>query len=225
MAVASNFIAPMTAIAERFEEESGHRVVLASGSSGRFVAQIRNGAAFQVFLSADQERVSALVASGHAIAESRFTYATGALVLWSADAEREISGAEALSDGSFRRLALANPVLAPYGRAALEVLASLSLTEQTRPSWVQGENIAQAYQFVDTGNAELGFVSASQVTANGVISRGSGWLIPQSLHSPIQQDAALLQRAANCIACRELLVYLQGDVSRQIMAAAGYYQD
>jgi molybdate transport system substrate-binding protein len=222
VAVAANFIQPMTDIAALFEAESGHDVSLASGSSGRFVAQIRNGAPFQIFLSADQERVTALVNSGDAIAETQFTYATGALVLWTARDDVEVDGSEVLTSLERGYLALANPQLAPYGRAAMEVLDSLSLTEQTRPRWVQGENIAQTYQFVETGNAEFGFVAASQIAAAGSISRGSGWLVPQELHSPIHQDAVLLSRAADCGACRQLLDFLRSEASQKIITAAGY---
>jgi len=225
VAVASNFIEPMTEIAARFSEETGHQVNLASGASGRFVAQIRNGAPFQIFLSADQDRVSALIDSGHALAASRYTYATGALVLWSANAQRDITGLDALTDLDYRRLALANPALAPYGRAAVEVMTGRSLLDATRPRWVQGENIAQTFQFVSTGNAELGFVAASQVMDSGEIRQGSGWLIPQSYHSPIRQDAVLLSSAEGCAACQELLDYLRSGPSLQIITAAGYRQN
>ena len=223
VAVASNFIEPMTEIAARFSEETGHQVNLASGASGRFVAQIRNGAPFQVFLSADQGRVEALIESGHALEESQFTYAVGSLVLWSAEEGLSVNE-QTLGQRDFRRLAIANPNLAPYGRAAVEVLESLAVNEETRSGWVQGENISQTFQFVQTGNAELGFVAASQVTVNGEISRGSGWKVPQSLHSPIYQDAVLLVQAADCQACRDLLSFLRTDASRETMAAAGYQQ-
>lgn len=225
VAVASNFIEPMTEIAERFSDETGHQVNLASGASGRFVAQIRNGAPFQIFLSADQERVSALIGSGHALAASRFTYATGALVLWSANEQLAITGLDALTDLNYRRLALANPALAPYGRAAEEVLTNRLLLDATRSRWVQGENISQTFQFVSTGNAELGFVAASQVMDSAEIRQGSGWLIPQSYHSPILQDAVLLSSAEDCAACRELLDFLRSEASQRIITAAGYRQN
>ena len=225
IAVASNFATPMREIAERFEARSGHSLELAFGSSGRFVAQIRNGAPFQVFLSADQERVTALIESGHAVESTRFTYTTGALVLWSLDSQLPVEEAVALKNGDFNRLALANPELAPYGRAAVEVLGNLGLLDVTRSRWVRGENIAQAYQFVATGNAQLGFVAASQVIEAGAINEGVGWLVPQSLHSPIHQDAVLLSAAANCEGCRELLNFLRSDTSLQIMRAAGYRTD
>lgn len=224
VAVASNFFTPMTEIAERFQAETGHEVRLASGSSGRFVAQIRNGAPFQVFLSADQERVEALIQSGHAIEQTRFTYANGALLLWSSDPELSLD-AESLSTVPFRRLALANPDLAPYGKAAVQVLDALGLDESTRSRWVLGENIAQTYQFVATGNAELGFIAASQLS-HGETSSGveRAWRIPESYHEPIRQDAVLIRSAEGCAACRELLDYLQGPVSEEIMLEAGYRQ-
>lgn len=221
VAVAANFIEPMTEIAARFSAQTGHEVNLASGSSGRFVAQIRNGAPFQVFLSADQDRVQSLIASGHALGETRFTYATGSLVLWSATQGLLVSE-ETLLQGAFRRLAIANPDLAPYGRAAMEILDSLAITEETRSRWVQGENIGQTFQFVQTGNAEFGLVAASQVMENGEIARGSGWSVPQSLHMPVRQDAVLLKQAAECLACRDLLAFLRSGESAEIITAAGY---
>ena len=225
VAVASNFTLPMRAIAERFEAETGHDLELAFGSSGRFVAQIRNGAPFQVFLSADQDRVSALIESGHAQQSTRFTYATGTLVLWTLNSEIDVSQAQALQAGDFNRLALANPDLAPYGRAAVEVLENLNLVDATHSRWVQGENIAQAYQFVATGNADVGFVAASQVTDGGEILRGNGWPVPQRLHEPINQDAVLLSTANDCQACSELLEFLRSETSRDIIRNAGYRVD
>lgn len=221
VAVAANFIEPMTQIAERFSAQTGHQVNLASGSSGRFVAQIRNGAPFQVFLSADQSRVESLIESGHALEETRFTYATGSLVLWTA-AEGLVVNEETLLQGAFRRLAIANPDLAPYGRAATEILESLAITEETRSRSVQGENIGQTFQFVQTGNAEFGLVAASQVMEGREIARGSGWPVPQSLHAPVLQDAVLLKQAVECQACRELLGFLRSEQGSEIIAAAGY---
>lgn len=222
MAVASNFMTPMREIATLFEQQTGHKLQVAFGSSGRFVAQIRNGAPFQVFLSADQERVTALVESGHALPISRFTYATGALVLWSVDPELERLSAQTLQSDKYQRLALANPELAPYGRAAVEVLQNLNLVDATRARWVQGENIAQTYQFVSTGNAQLGFVAASQVTEAGQIKHGTGWLVPVSLYEPIRQDAVLLTSAADCLACQQLLDFLRSDASLEIIRTSGY---
>ena len=225
VAVASNFALPMRAIAERFEAETGHSLVLAFGSSGRFVAQIRSGAPFQVFLSADEERVTAVIDSGHGVASSRFTYATGALVLWTPDTGLNVNEATILKTGDFNRLALANPDLAPYGRAAVETLENLGLVDATRDRWVQGENIAQTYQFIATGNAQLGFVAASQVTEGGDIEHGNGWLVPETLHSPIHQDAVLLSTARDCEACLQLLEFLRQEASLEIMRDAGYRTD
>lgn len=224
VAVASNFALPMSKLVENFETETGHEVELAFGSSGRFYAQILNGAPYQVFLSADQEKPEQLEESGLTVNDSRFTYATGSLVLWSADEDLVTGGAEVL-DGDYRRLALANPELAPYGRAATQVLEALGKLEQLRPRWVQGENIAQAYQFVETGNAELGFVALSQVIEAGDLKSGSGWRVPAELHEPIRQDAVLLRRAENCDACRQFMDYLRSDEVRRELQSFGYVNE
>jgi molybdate transport system substrate-binding protein len=211
VAVASNFTAPMQELVEQFERESGHQVQLAFGSSGRFYAQIVNGAPYQLFFSADQEKPQKLEEAGFSVRGSRFTYAIGSLVLWSRDSSLTVDGPEIL-DSDFNRLALANPELAPYGRAAVEVLESLNQADDTRARWVQGENIAQTYQFVETGNAQLGFVAKSQVFNNGQLDKGSGWVIPQQLHKAIRQDAVLLNRASDCTACQALINFI-GDTA------------
>lgn len=225
IAVASNFTAPMTELARRFEQATGHEVELAFGSSGRFYAQISNGAPFQIFFSADQDKPLRLEANGLAVPGTRFTYALGSLVLWTADQARVVAGPESLATGDFRRLALANPRLAPYGQAAVEVLEALNLVAATRAKWVQGENIAQTFQFVSTGNAELGLVALSQVAEEGRISTGSGWVVPRDLHAPIRQDAVLLQSAARCRACRDFLAFLRGAQARSITTTYGYRLD
>jgi len=222
VAVAANFAAPMTELAQRFERQSGHELQLSFGASGRFFAQISNGAPYQVFLSADQDKPRRLVDSGLALADSRFTYALGALVLWSADAELDLSGPEVLRGSTYERLALANPRLAPYGQAAVEVLESLGLAEPSRSRWVMGENVAQTYQFVASGNASLGFVALSQVSAGGNLARGSGWLVPTHLHTPIRQDAVLLTRAADCAACRQFLDFLRTPEAAEVIRDFGY---
>lgn len=221
VAVASNFTAPINTLAQQFEAETGHEVQLAFGSSGRFYAQILNGAPFQIFLSADTEKPQLLEAAGLTVSDSRFTYATGSLVLWSSDPDMAANGPEVL-DGNFRRLALANPALAPYGQAALQVLESFDKVESTRSRWVLGENIAQTFQFVDTGNAELGFVALSQVSENGAIIRGSGWVVPAQLHSPISQQAVLLTNGADCTACRAFYDFIKSVEASQVIAAYGY---
>ncbi len=222
VAVASNFSAPMAEIVSRFEAESGHEVNVALGSSGRFFAQISNGAPFQVFLSADQDKPLRLEQAALTVPGSRFTYARGRLVLWSADEELLEDSTEILYTDDFERLALANPRLAPYGQAALEVLQELNLVERTQERWVMGENIAQTFQFVETGNAELGFVALSQVSGADGLIIGSGWVLPGNLYSPIRQDAVLLREGEDCAACRDFLQFLQSVQVRGLMESYGY---
>ena len=222
VAVASNFSAPMAELARRFTATTGHEVVLTQGASGRFVAQISNGAPFQVFLSADQDKPAVLAEQGLTVPGTRFTYAVGALVLWTAEPDRTVAGPEALLADSVRRIALANPRLAPYGRAAEETLTRLSLVADTRPRWVQGENITQTFQFVESGNAQLGFVAKSQVAAMGADALASAWQVPAALHDPILQDAVLLKAGATCQACHELLDYLRGAEAHELLLEFGY---
>lgn len=222
VAVASNFTAPMKEIAELFEQETGHKAVLSFGSSGKFLAQINHGAPFDVFLSADQEKPSMLAAAQGIVADSQFTYAIGTLVLWSADANRVIEGPEALSDTPFNKLALANPRLAPYGKAALQTLVALNLKGLTESRWVQGENISQTYHFVASGNAQIGFVALSQVAENGEIKTGSGWVVPSNYYDPIKQDAVILKHAANNEAAHALIRFLKSPAAHQVIHAYGY---
>ncbi len=212
----------MRSLVAAYEQETGHHVRVALGSSGKLYAQVINGAPFDAFLSADQDKTERLEAAGYVVSGSRFTYAYGNLVLWSADAARTVDGPEALQSTSLRRLAIANPRLAPYGAATLEVLQSLGLAETLRDKWVMGENIAQSYQFASTGNAELGFVAASQVYRDGALTHGRGWRVPQSLHAPIKQDAVLLRRGRHNAAASGLLAYLDTDKARQLLAGFGY---
>jgi molybdate transport system substrate-binding protein len=221
-AVASNFTAPMKDIAKQYEEESGNKVILSFGSSGKFFAQIQHGAPFDVFLSADQNKPDALEKAGAIIPNSRFTYAIGALALWSSKADFIDNNAARLKNGDFNKLALANPKLAPYGVAAMEVLKGLGLTEKTRSKWVMGENISQTYQFVSTGNTDLGFVALSQIMSKGHIKSGSSWIIPSDRYSPIRQDAVLLKKADNNAAAKGLIDYLRSDKARNIIHSYGY---
>ena len=221
-AVASNFTDAMKDIAQQYEAESGNKVVLTFGSSGKFVAQIQHGAPFQVFLSADQNKPDALEKAGLVAANSRFTYAIGALALWSAKPNFIDNNDAHLKSGDFNKLALANPKLAPYGVAAMEVLADLGLTEATKEKWVMGENISQTYQFVSTGNADLGFVALSQIMSQGQIKSGSSWIIPTDQYSPIRQDAVLLKSAEHNVAAQGLLDYLRSDKARSIIHSYGY---
>ncbi len=222
VAVAANFSAAMRDIATKFEQSTGHELLLSFGSSGKIFAQIQHGAPFQVFLSADREKPEALEQAGLGVPGSRFTYAVGALALWSATPGFVDDTPTRLISGAFNKLALANPKLAPYGVAAVEVLEALQLQQVTEPRWVVGENIAQAYQFVATGNADLGFVALSQILHQGRIKEGSSWLVPPELYSPIRQDAVLLQSATDSEGARALLDYLRSDEVRGIIHAHGY---
>lgn len=223
VAVASNFAAPMREIVALFEAETGHEVQLSFGSSGRFFAQISNGAPFVAFFSADQDKPLALEEAGLIVAGSRFTYAQGSLALWSRDASVEVQEGEVLREGNFSKLALANPALAPYGRAAVEVLAALGLEESTKPKLVRGENIAQAYQFVYTRNAQVGFVALSQIIdpETGGVSDGAAWIVPDALYDPIRQDAVLLPGAGSTAAA-ELLAFMRSPAAKNIIRAYGY---
>jgi molybdate transport system substrate-binding protein len=222
VAVAANFTAPMRAIAAAFEQDTGHKARLAFGSSGKFYAQIRNGAPFQVFLSADDEKPARLEQAGMAVAGTRFTYAIGQLALWSAKAGYVDNKGEVLKQGGYAHLAIANPKLAPYGAAAIEVLKNLGLLETVQPRLVQGENIAQTYQFVASGNAELGFVALSQVTRDGKLTQGSAWIVPAHLHAPIRQDAVILANGKGNAAASALMAYLKSDKAKAVIRAYGY---
>jgi len=222
VAVAANFTAPMQKIAAEFEKDSGHKAQLSFGSTGKFYAQIKNGAPFQVLLSADDETPAKLEQEGLAEPGSRFTYAVGALALWSAQPGYVDGKGEVLKQGRFNKLALANPKLAPYGRAAVEVLAGMGLADALKAKFVQGENIAQTFQFVSTGNAELGFVALSQVMQDGKLASGSAWIVPASLHAPIRQDAVILAAGKGNAAATALMKYLKQDKARAIIKAYGY---
>ena len=222
VAVAANFAPPMKAIAAAFEKATGHKAVLAFGSTGKFYAQIKTGAPFDMFLAADAATPARLEYEGAALRGSRFTYAIGKLVLWSAKPGFVDDRGEVLKSGAFNHIALAAPKLAPYGAAAVEVLEKIGLKDALRSKFVQGENIAQAYQFVATGNAELGFVALSQVYRDGKLTAGSGWIIPANLHTPIRQDAVILSRAGNNPAARSLAEFLKGEKARAIVKSHGY---
>ncbi|MEC5396260.1 molybdate ABC transporter substrate-binding protein [Uliginosibacterium sp. H1] len=222
VAVAANFAAPMERIAAEFAKDTGHKAVLSVGATGKFYAQIKNGAPFDVLLSADDETPAKLAAEGDGLADSRFTYAIGRLVLWSSKAGVVDPAGEVLKKGDFKHLAVANPKLAPYGAAAYDTLRKLGLLETLTPRFVTGENIAQTFQFVATGNAELGFVALSQVQVPGKPAEGSQWIVPASMHAPIKQDAVLLKKAAQNPAALALLKYLRGDTAGKIINSFGY---
>ena len=222
VAVAANFAAPMQQIAAAFEKDTGHRAVLSFGSTGKFHAQIRHGAPFAVLLAADDETPAQLVKDGLAVAGSRFTYAVGQLVLWSSQPGLVDDQGKVLRQTLPGKLAIADPKLAPYGAAALQTMDRLNVLTRLRPQLVLGENIGQTFQFVQTGNAALGFVALSQLMAGGRIASGSAWVVPASLHDPIRQDAVQLKAGENNPAAKALLQYLRADAARQVIRAWGY---
>ncbi len=222
VAVAANFTAPMQKIAAMFEQDTGHKATLAFGSTGRFYAQIKNGAPFEVLLAADDETPAKLEREGQGVAGSRFTYAIGKLALWSKQPSLVDAQGNVLKAGTFDKIALADPKLAPYGAAAIEAMTRLGVLDALKPKLVQGESIAQAYQFVATENAQLGFVALSQVYADGRITQGSAWVVPASLHTPIRQDAVLLTKGKDNAGAVALLQYLKGEKARAVIRAYGY---
>jgi molybdate transport system substrate-binding protein len=219
VAVATNFIAAMNALVERFEETSGHTVLVSSGSTGGHYAQIKNGAPFEAFFSADSERPRLLEAEGVAVPGSRFLYAVGRVALWSIRADYVDADGAVLEAGDFRHLAIANPELAPYGAAARDVLAARGLWDRLQPRLVTGQDIGQAHSFVQTGNAELGFVAWAQLKQSPGEITGSYWLVPESLHRPIAQEAVLLRDVP---AARALLTFIKGPEAREIIRSYGY---
>ncbi len=222
VAVAANFARPMKVLAEQFSEDSAYTLTVSLGSSGKLYAQIVHGAPFDLFFSADQEKPLALEQRGLAQSGTRFTYALGALLLWSGSKPAGTSVKELLLTGEFQRLALANPRFAPYGTAADDVLQNLGLLEQTRSKRVLGENIAQTFQFVASGNADLGFVALSQLTPLESVAAQSIWRVPATLHRTIRQDAVLLAHAADSDAAREFLTFVRSERAARIMEAHGY---
>ena len=222
VAVAANFSKPMTEIVSGFEKATGHSANLSFGSTGKFVSQMENGAPFELLLAADEKGPEKLIQDGFAVSGSQFIYAVGKLVLWSATPGYVDNQGEILSSGGFKHLALADPKLAPYGVAAIEVLNGLKLQDKLQPLIVQAESIAQAYQFVSTGNAELGFVALSQVFDNGKVTSGSAWIIPEELHAPIKQTAVLLKKGAENPAATALLAYLKSAPALEIIKKYGY---
>lgn len=217
-AVAANFTEAAKQIGALFEAETGHDALLSFGATGQLYAQITQGAPFDVFLAADQARPKRAVDAGLAVPASRFTYVTGRIVLFSNDPAL-VTGEATLRDGAFTRLALANPVIAPYGAAAVEAITALGLYDRLRPKFVQGNNISQTYQFVATGNAELGFVARAQIAGH---ERGSRWPVPERLYTPIAQDAVLLTRGADNPAARAFLDFLQSPAAARVMEKYGY---
>ena len=222
VAAAANLASTVEKIAAAFARDTGHKAVVALGSTGKFHAQIRNGAPFEVLLAADAETPRKLEEEGLARPGSRFTYAIGRLVLWSAR-EGVVDGrGEVLRRPPGGKLAIANPKVAPYGTAAVEALKNLGVLAAWEPHLVWGESVAQAYQFAASGNAPMGFIALSQVAEAGRVARGQGWLVPTSLHAPILQDAVLLNPGTANPAATAFLVYLRGNAARAILRNAGY---
>ncbi|MGP1629568.1 MAG: molybdate ABC transporter substrate-binding protein [Giesbergeria sp.] len=222
VAVAANFTAPMQDIAALFAKDTGHKAVLSFGATGKFYAQITNGAPFEVFLSADDKTAGRLVSDGKAVGPTLMPYALGSLVLWSPNEATVDGEGRVLAAGNFAHLAVANPKLAPYGAAAMQTLDKLGLLDKLQPKLVMGENIAQTYQFVHTGNAQLGFVALSQVMKDGKITKGSAWRVPADMHTPIRQDAVVLERGKDNPAAAELMKYLKSDAARTVIKSYGY---
>ena len=222
VAVAANFAGPLARIAEGFSAATGHVLKVSSGATGKFYAQIVAGAPFEVLIAADDETPRKLVAEGHALAGSNFTYAIGRLVLWSSQAGFVDEQGAVLGSDRVRHVAIANPKVAPYGAAALEVIRARGLEPALAPKLVTAESIAQAYQFAFTGNAELGFVALSQVAVPGKPPAGSYWLVPSHLYGEIRQDAVLLKAGENNPAAAALLAYLKSDAARAVIRDYGY---
>jgi molybdate transport system substrate-binding protein len=221
VAVAANFTAPMQKIAAEFEKDTGHKVTASFGSTGKFYAQIKNGAPFEILLAADDETPAKLIKEDAAIAGTNFTYAIGKLVLWSAKPGVVDEAGEVLKKGSFEHLALANPKLAPYGAAGIETMKAMGAYDALQAKIVTAENIGQAYQFISSGNAELGFVALSQVLKDGKIE-GSAWVVPAKYYTQIKQDAVVLAKGRGKPAAEALMKYLKGDKAKAVIKSYGY---
>ena len=222
VAVAANFTAPIQAIARDFEKDTGHKLVASFGATGQFYTQIKNGAPFEVFLAADDTTPAKLESENEIVKGSRFTYAVGTLALWSAKEGYVDDKGQVLKENAYQHLSIANPKAAPYGLAATQVLDKLGLTAATQAKIVEGQSIAQAYQFVQTGNAELGFVALSQVFKDGKLTSGSAWIVPADLHEPIKQDAVILNKGKDNAAAKALMEYLKGPKAAAVIKSFGY---
>lgn len=221
VAVAANFVPPFREIAIEFETATGHTVRVAAGSSGNFYSQIKNGAPFDVFFSADMDHPKRLEDEGLGVKDSRVTYAIGRVVLWSPNAGL-IKGEETLRSNNFKRLAIANPKTAPYGLAAMQAMQTLDLWESVQPKIVMGENLGQTMGFIESGNADLGFVALSQVLDPKIKGRGSRWDVPTHLHEPIKQDVIVLTKGKDNPAARALLAFVNSPHVQTIIERYGY---
>ncbi len=221
VAVAANFLPPFREVALEFEKTTGHTLRVVSGSSGNFYTQIQNGAPFDVFFSADNERPKKLEDEGFGVKDTRFTYAIGRIVLWSANADL-IKGEETLRSKNFKRLAIANPKNAPYGVAAMQTLQKLDLWDHLQPQIVMGESIGQTIGFIESGNAQVGFVALSQIMDPKLKGKGSHWPVPTHLHEPIQQDVILLTKGKENPGAKALLEFIGGPQAKTIIERYGY---
>ena len=222
VAVAANFTAPAKVLGAIFDKTSGHTVKLVYGATGAFYTQIKNGAPFDVLLAADDERPARLVQEGAAVPSSRLTYAIGQLALWSAKPDGVDAQGAVLKSGQFNKLAIADPKLAPYGEAAVQTMTKLGLYDTLKPKLVQGQSIGQTYNFVVSGNADLGFVALAQIQEAGRIQRGSAWLVPADLHAPIVQDAVILNKGANNLAAKAWMELLRSPKAQELIRGYGY---
>jgi len=222
VAVAANFAGPLARIGEGFTAATGHVLKISAGATGKFYTQIISGAPFEVLIAADDETPKRLAAEGHAVAGTNFTYAIGKLVLWSARPGFVDDQGAVLASDKVKHVAIANPKVAPYGAAAMEVIKARGLSDAVTPKLVTAESIAQAYQFVATGNAELGFVALSQVAVPGKPTPGSYWAVPANLYGEIRQDAVLLKAGADNPAAKALLDYLKSDAAKKLIREFGY---
>ena len=221
IAVASNFLLPLKALSKNFKESTGHKVVVISGSTGKLYAQIKQGAPFDILLAADSIRPELLEKEGIGVLGSRFTYAVGRLVLWSKDSKLPLKNdLQVLNYKNFRYLAIANPKTAPYGKAAEQVLRKKGFWEQIQNRLVRGENISQTFQFVMTGNADIGFIALSQLRKNQGL--GFSWIVPQEWHDPIQQQGILLKRAKTNKAARQFLNFIKSNRIQKQIESYGY---
>jgi len=222
IAVAANFTPAAKDIAAAFETQTGHKAILSFGSTGKLYTQIVYGAPFDVFLAADAKRPEMAERSGLAVSGTRFTYATGQIALYSADPSLVDDAGEVLSSGGFQKLAIANPKNAPYGEAAVKAMMELGVYDELLPKIVRGDNLAQTYQFIITGNAQLGFVALSQVVND---ESGSKWVVQENIVAPIRQDAVLLQSGANSSTATAFLAFLKTQTAREIITKYGYGTD
>ncbi len=225
VAVAANFVEPLKNISAQFEKATGDKIMITSGATGKIYAQIKNGAPYDVFLAADSKTPAKLESENAIVPGSRFTYAIGKLALWSAKPDYVDNKGEILKKQSFRHIAIAAPKLAPYGLAAQQTLEKMGLWQTVQPKIVQGENIGQTYQFIASGNAELGFVALSQIYKNGKVTSGSAWIVDSKDYAPIKQDGVLLNHAKNNAAAAAFMKYLKTPASYEILKSYGYAHD